>query len=202
MPSDCAWSSTWSSHGRGSSASMPRISCWSMSTNGCDEEGSISTCMFFGNSAAALTLTAGQLVHEIARTWAQPTRPGARRRLQCDASTMSAFLNPWHSSGAESERSFRGANDRIGPRALEPKHLRRKLRDSLGDQAGLNRLPPEPQWPDAPPSPHDSSRPGSPLPLAEPDLPCLLDPSASRRNPGTPANCRNHGHFSEEAGRA
>ena len=105
-------------------------------------KGRFSTCMFFGNSAAALTLTAGQLVHEIARTWAQPTRPGARRRLQCDASTMSAFLNPWHSSGAESERSFRGANDQIGPESARAQAPSPQAAGFVGRPSGLEPLTP------------------------------------------------------------
>jgi hypothetical protein len=91
-------------------------------------------------------LTAGQPVHEVSRYLGH--RPQVllisyshvlRGRHEHVASSMSALLDPPRASEAKSERSLRRANDEIGPRAPEPEHLRHKLRDSLGDQPGLNR---------------------------------------------------------------
>ncbi len=77
-------------------------------------------------TAATLMLTAGQPVHEVARYLGHSPQVlltsyshVLRGRQEHVASTTSALLNPQRSSEAESERSFRGANDEIGPKAAQ-----------------------------------------------------------------------------------
>ena len=90
-------------------------------------------------------LTAGQPVNEVARYLGHrpqvllPYSHVLRGRHEHVASTISAILDPPRASEAKSERSLRAANDEIGPRAPEPEPRCCNVRDSLGDQAGLNR---------------------------------------------------------------